>query len=218
MTSTLIRGGTLADGNGGAPIQADVRFEGGTDHRGCAGLTPQPGETVIDASGLLVTPGFVDVHTHYDGQATWDEQLAPSCWHGVTTVVMGNCGVGFAPVRPGGQDRLIELMEGVEDIPGTALHEGMTWGWESFGEYLDALEGQRWTMDVGTQVPHAAVRAYVMGERAATERATRSGCRADARNRARGHGGRRAGLFHLADAGPSLDQGRSGAGYFCQRG
>ncbi len=202
----------------GAPIQADVRFEGDLITEVASALTPQSGETVIDATGLLVTPGFVDVHTHYDGQATWDEQLAPSCWHGVTTVVMGNCGVGFAPVRPGGQDRLIELMEGVEDIPGTALHEGMTWGWESFGEYLDALAGQRWTMDVGTQVPHAAVRAYVMGERAATERATAEDV-AQMRTIVReGMDRRRAGLFHLADAGPSLDQGRSGAGYFCWRG
>ena len=127
---------------------------------------------MIDAAGLLVTPGFVDVHTHYDGQATWDAQLAPSCWHGVTTVVMGNCGVGFAPVRPGGQRTLIELMEGVEDIPGTALHEGMTWGWESFPDYLDALGRRRWMVDVGTQVPHAAVRAYVMGERANADRVT----------------------------------------------
>ena len=168
----LVKGGTVADGSGAAPRRADLRFAGSLITEVADGLAPQSGETVIDASGLLVTPGFVDVHTHYDGQATWDEQLAPSCWHGVTTVVMGNCGVGFAPVRPGGQDRLIELMEGVEDIPGTALHEGMTWGWESFGEYLDALELRRWTMDVGTQVPHAAVRAYVMGERAATEGAT----------------------------------------------
>ena len=168
----LVRGGTVADGSGGVPRRADVRFSGDLITEVGDDLTPQADEMVIDASGLLVTPGFVDVHTHYDGQATWDEQLAPSCWHGVTTVVMGNCGVGFAPVRPGGQDRLIELMEGVEDIPGTALHEGMTWGWESFGEYLDALGRRHWTMDVGTQVPHAAVRAYVMGERAATERAT----------------------------------------------
>ena len=168
----LVRGGTVADGSGGVPRRADVRFSGDLITEVGDDLTPQADETVFDASGLLVTPGFVDVHTHYDGQATWDEQLAPSCWHGVTTVVMGNCGVGFAPVRPGGQDRLIELMEGVEDIPGTALHEGMTWGWESFGEYLDALGQRHWTMDVGTQVPHAAVRAYVMGERAATERAT----------------------------------------------
>ncbi len=172
MTATLIWGGTLADGDGGAPRRADVRFEDGLIIEVADQLAPVSGETVIDARGLLITPGFVDVHTHYDGQATWDQDLAPSCFHGVTTVVMGNCGVGFAPVRPGQEDKLIELMEGVEDIPGTALHEGMSWGWESFGEYLDALEQRRWTMDVGTHVPHAAVRAYVMGERAGTERAS----------------------------------------------
>ena len=127
MTSTLIRGGTLADGNGNTPVRSDVRFSGGIITEVAPYLMPLPGETVVDATGLLVTPGFVDVHTHFDGQATWDEQLAPSCWHGVTTVVMGNCGVGFAPVRTGQQTRLIELMEGVEDIPGTALHEGMSW-------------------------------------------------------------------------------------------
>jgi N-acyl-D-amino-acid deacylase len=171
-TSTLIRGGSLADGDGGAPVQSDVRFVDGMITEVSAGLAPQAGETVIDASGLLVTPGFVDVHTHFDGQATWDSQLAPSCWHGVTTVVMGNCGVGFAPVRPGGEDRLIELMEGVEDIPGTALHEGISWNWESFGDYLDVLGERRWMLDVGTQVPHAAVRAYVMAERAATGQPT----------------------------------------------
>ena len=120
---------------------------------------------VIDATGLLVTPGWVDIHTHYDGQATWDPVMAPSSWHGVTTVVMGNCGVGFAPVRPGEEAFLIELMEGVEDIPGTALAEGIDWCWESFPEYLDALESMRRTVDVGTQVPHGAIRAYVMGER-----------------------------------------------------
>jgi N-acyl-D-amino-acid deacylase len=172
MTNTLIKGGLLADGNGGEPRLADVRLTGGIVSEVAAGLAPLPDETLVDAKGLLITPGFVDVHTHYDGQATWDTQLAPSCWHGVTTVVMGNCGVGFAPVRPGQQDRLIELMEGVEDIPGTALHEGVTWGWESFGEYLDALDARRWMVDVATQVPHAAVRAYVMGERAPTEPAT----------------------------------------------
>ena len=172
MTETLIKGGLVADGDGGQPRLADIRFIDGliTDVADC--LAPRPGEKIIDAAGLLVTPGFVDVHTHFDGQATWDTQLAPSCWHGVTTVVMGNCGVGFAPVRPGQQNRLIELMEGVEDIPGTALHEGMTWGWESFPEYLDVLSKRCWMMDVGTQVPHAAVRAYVMGERSATAPAT----------------------------------------------
>ena len=120
---------------------------------------------MIDASGRVVTPGFVDLHGHYDGQMTWDTLLEPSTAHGVTTLIMGNCGVGFAPVRPGRHAALIELMEGVEDIPGAALWEGMTWGWESFPQYLDLLEGRRWSIDVGTQVPHGAVRNYVMGDR-----------------------------------------------------
>ncbi len=126
---------------------------------------------ILEADGLLVTPGWVDVHTHYDGQVTWDSELAPSSWHGVTTLVMGNCGVGFAPAQPDRHDWLIGLMEGVEDIPGTALAEGIEWEWETFPEYLDALEKRRWTVDVGTQVPHAAVRAYVMGERGARNEA-----------------------------------------------
>ncbi len=125
------------------------------------------GTEEIDAAGLLVTPGWVDIHTHYDGQATWDDVLAPTAWHGVTTLVMGNCGVGFAPATPDRRDWLIGLMEGVEDIPGTALAEGIDWDWETFPEYLDALEPRRWTMDVGTQIAHGAVRAYVMGERGA---------------------------------------------------
>jgi N-acyl-D-aspartate/D-glutamate deacylase len=124
-------------------------------------------DRTIDADDLLVTPGWVDIHTHYDGQATWDSELAPSSWHGVTTLVMGNCGVGFAPAKPDRHDWLIGLMEGVEDIPGAALSEGITWEWETFPEYLDALERRSWTVDVGTQVPHGAVRAYVMGERGA---------------------------------------------------
>jgi len=121
----------------------------------------------IDADGLLVTPGWVDVHTHFDGQATWDERMIPSSWHGVTTVVAGNCGVGFAPVRDADHDRLVELMEGVEDIPGAALHEGLTWNWRSFPDFLDALDGRRFDVDVALQVPHGALRLHVMGERGA---------------------------------------------------
>jgi len=161
----VIRGGTVADGKGGPLYEADVAVAEGT----IAGIGKVSGSGLeeIDARGQLVTPGFVDIHTHYDGQATWDERLAPSCWHGVTTAVMGNCGVGFAPVRPADHDRLIELMEGVEDIPGTALHEGLSWDWESFAGYLDALDRRDHDIDICTQLPHAALRVFVMGERGA---------------------------------------------------
>jgi len=165
MHDLVIRGGTLVDGSGTPPRKADVAVDGGRIVE--VGAELGPGREEIDARGKLVTPGIVDVHTHYDGQATWDALLTPSCWHGVTTLVMGNCGVGFAPVRPGDEDFLVGLMEGVEDIPGTALVEGMQWGWESFPEYLDALERMPHALDFGTQVPHGAVRAYVMGERGA---------------------------------------------------
>jgi N-acyl-D-aspartate/D-glutamate deacylase len=163
MADLIIRGGTLVDGTGAPRRTGDVAISDG--YITAVGDVPGRGRREINADGALVTPGWVDIHTHYDGQATWDPVLAPSSWHGVTTVVMGNCGVGFAPVRPGAENFLIELMEGVEDIPGTALAEGMDWRWESFAEYLDALEELDRTIDIGAQVPHAAVRAYVMGER-----------------------------------------------------
>jgi N-acyl-D-aspartate/D-glutamate deacylase len=166
MHDLVIRGGKVIDGSGSAPFMADVAVDGGRIVEvGQVG----PGRRELDADGLLVTPGFVDMHTHYDAQATWDPNLTPSCWHGVTTVVMGSCGVGFAPVRPGpeAQAWLIGLMEGVEDIPGAALAEGIQWGWESFPEYLDTLASQPHALDFGTQVPHGALRAYVMGERGA---------------------------------------------------
>lgn len=163
MHDLVIRGGTVVDGLGGEPYTADIAVDGDIITR--VGEVPGEGREEIDASGLIVTPGFVDVHTHYDGQATWDQEMAPSSWHGVTTVIMGNCGVGFAPAAPERHDWLIGLMEGVEDIPGTALAEGMKWDWESFPEYMDALERLPRTVDVACHVPHGAVRAYVLGER-----------------------------------------------------
>ncbi len=165
MHDLVIRGGTLVDGSGAPARTGDVAIDG--DRIAAVGDVSAPGRRELDADGLLVTPGFVDIHTHYDGQVTWDPWLTPSCWHGVTTVVMGNCGVGFAPARPDRHDWLIGLMEGVEDIPGTALSEGIRWSWETFPEYLDALEGMGRALDVAAQVPHGAVRAYVMGERGA---------------------------------------------------
>jgi N-acyl-D-amino-acid deacylase len=166
MYDLLIRNGTIVDGTGRPAFAADLAVRDGVVVAVEPTIDGEASE-VIDATGLIVTPGFVDIHTHYDGQVTWDPLLEPSASHGVTTVIMGNCGVGFAPVRPGKEQWLIELMEGVEDIPGTALAEGMTWGWETFPEYLDALDAMPRAVDVGTQVPHGAVRAYVMGDRGA---------------------------------------------------
>jgi N-acyl-D-amino-acid deacylase len=176
MFDLKITGGTVVDGTGAERYQADIGIKDGviTDivRRGAndpemAGLEAADAAETIDATGHVVAPGFVDIHTHYDGQVSWDALLEPSSGHGVTTVVTGNCGVGFAPVRPGTEDWLIKLMEGVEDIPGTALTEGITWDWETYPEYLDAIGKQKFSIDVGSQVAHGAVRAYAMGARGA---------------------------------------------------
>lgn len=165
MYDLIVRGGTVVDGTGGSSFTADVAVKDGRIAE--VGAVEGPAERVIDADGALVLPGWIDGHTHYDGQVTWDDQLEGSASNGVTTVVMGNCGVGFAPVAPGSSGDLIDLMEGVEDIPGIALAEGIPWGeWETFPEYLRFLDGREWTLDVGTQLAHGALRFYVMGQRA----------------------------------------------------
>lgn len=169
MHDLVIRGGTIVDGTGAPARSGDVAIRDGKIVE--VGQVDGSAHRTIDADGLTVTPGFVDIHTHYDAQATWDPLLTPSCWHGVTTAVCGNCGVGFAPAKPDRHEWLIGLMEGVEDIPGTALSEGIQWDWESFPEYLDALERAPRALDFGTQVPHGAVRGYVMGDRGAKNEA-----------------------------------------------
>ena len=165
MHDMVIRSGSVVDGTGSQGRTADVAIDDGCIS--AIGGEIGPGRREIDATGHLVTPGFVDVHTHYDGQATWDPEMSPSSFHGVTTTVFGNCGVGFAPARPDSHSWLIQLMEGVEDIPGAALAEGIDWNWETFPEYLAALDEMPRVMDIATQVPHGSVRAYVMGERGA---------------------------------------------------
>lgn len=162
----IIRNGTVHDGLGNEPRQVDIAIKEGR----IAAIGSIQGEAprTLDARGLLVTPGFVDVHTHYDGQSTWEQRLAPSCFHGVTSVVMGNCGVGFAPCKPDQRDMLVKVMEGVEDVPEVVMTEGLPWNWETFPQYLDALDARRYDMDIAAQLPHSALRVYVMGERAAT--------------------------------------------------
>ncbi len=167
MHDLVIRNGTVVDGRVSPAFVADSAISG--DRISSIGSHLGRARQEIDAQGRLVTPGFVDIHTHYDGQATWDPMISPSCWHGVTTVVMGNCGVGFAPVKADAHDALISLMEGVEDIPGTALAEGLKWNWESFPEYLDALDATPRVLDIGAQFPHSPLRTFVMGERGETE-------------------------------------------------
>ena len=174
MHDLVIRGGFLVDGTGAPGRMADIAVDDGVISTVVdAGSADDVGDAsrVVDAAGRLVTPGWVDVHTHYDGQASWDPFLTPSSWHGVTTAVMGNCGVGFAPAAPDRHEWLIELMEGVEDIPGSALAEGITWEWESFEEYLDALDARHYAIDLGAQVAHGPVRGYVMGDRGAANEA-----------------------------------------------
>jgi N-acyl-D-aspartate/D-glutamate deacylase len=161
----VVRGGVVVDGSGGEPFTGDIAIEGGVIRQ--VGRVDGRGRRELDADGAVVAPGFVDIHTHYDAQSTWDSRMQPSSWHGVTTAVMGNCGVGFAPAVSGNRGRLIELMEGVEDIPGVAMQEGLTWQWESFPDFLDYLDQRRFDIDVACQLPHAALRVQVMGERAA---------------------------------------------------
>jgi len=163
----VIKGGNIVDGTGAPAVRGDVGVKDGRIVQ-VGGTITEAAVNTIDADGAIVTPGWVDVHTHYDGQVSWDDEMDPSAGNGVTTVVMGNCGVGFAPVRPGGEKALIELMEGVEDIPGTALYEGIEWGsWETFPDYLDYIAGRQYSLDIGAQIAHGSVRYYVMGERGA---------------------------------------------------
>ncbi|MFN3799045.1 MAG: amidohydrolase family protein, partial [Sphingobium yanoikuyae] len=163
MFDLLVKNGTVVDGTGAPRFRGDVAVQG--DRIVAVGLVSGTARETIDADGCIVTPGFVDIHTHYDGQVSWDQILAPSSINGVTSAAMGNCGVGFAPARADKHDWLIQLLEGVEDIPGTALAEGLTWNWESFPDYLNALSEREYTIDLGAHMPHAALRAYVMGDR-----------------------------------------------------
>ena len=165
MLDLIIRNGTVVDGTGGEPFGADVAIAAG--RIAAVGKVTGRGAEEIDARGLLVTPGFVDPHTHYDGQATWSSRITPSSWNGVTTTLFGNCGVGFAPCKPSQREMLVKLMEGVEDIPEVVLTEGLPWNWQSFPDFLDALAARQYDMDIATQVPHAALRVFVMGERGA---------------------------------------------------
>ncbi len=173
MFDLLVKAATVVDGSGATPVTADVGIRDGLIAE--VGQITGAARATLDAQGAWLTPGFVDIHTHYDGQASWDETFSPSIHHGVTTVVMGNCGVGFAPLRSGEQDRLISLMEGVEDIPGVALAEGIPFNWQSFPQYMDALAAMPHSLDFACMVPHDPLRMYVMGERARAHEAATGG-------------------------------------------
>ena len=213
----VVRNGTVLDGTGGPAREADVAVQDG--RIAAVGRVAGAGREEIDAKGLAVTPGFVDIHTHYDGQATWDQRFVPSSGHGVTTVVMGNCGVGFAPCRPQDRDTLIKVMEGVEDIPELVMREGVPWNWQSFPDYLDALAQRRCDIDFATQVPHAPLRVFVMGRRGVDrEPATTADMAAMAALVEEGLAGGCARLHHLALAVPSHARRRAHAHHHRRRG
>src|SRR5712691_9055149 len=194
MLDLVLRGGRVCDGSGGSAHDADVGIEVGRVV--AIGRTGGAARRTLDARGLIVAPGFVDVHTHYDAQVTWDRLCTPSCWHGVTSVVIGNCGFALAPCRPSDRERLLRMLEHVEGMPFESLHAGVAWEWESFAEYVRALRARPLGVNVGALLGHSALRAYVMGDDAYT-RAGRGG-RDDGRPGARGHGRRRARIRHLA--------------------